>query len=42
MSLYETGARSAPAISCAFWLILPDLICRMALLILLCLLCSGI
>ena len=36
MSLYETGARRAPAISCAFWLTLPDLMLLMALLILLC------
>ena len=37
MSLYETGARSASAISWAFWLMLPDRKRWMALLILLCL-----
>ncbi len=36
MSLYETGARSASAISWAFWLTLPDRMCWMALLMPLC------
>jgi hypothetical protein len=34
MSLYETGARRASAISWAFWLMLPDRIWRMALVML--------